>query len=139
MIWPKDIKSKSQVPHCPSPKLKMAKAEKYVQQNTSHSSTPTPLDTYRGFYRLGYSIILSVALVIIHANFSYPTLSSYLPIPSSGSTYTRIHKESKTKHGSDSGTYDNEGWLIPQKFEDNSATMQAVINREYIWERSGTT
>jgi peroxygenase len=108
--------------------------------NTSHSSTPTPLDTYRGFYRLGYSIILSiVALVIIPANFSYPTLSSYLPDPFFRIYITRIHKESKTKHGSDPGTCDNEGRFIPQKFEDNSTTMQAVINGEYIWERSGTT
>jgi peroxygenase len=75
-----------------------------------------PLDTYHGFRQLGYNILLSfVALVIIHANFSYPTLSGYLPDPFFRIYIGRIHKD---KHGSDSGTYDNEGRFVPQKFED---------------------
>jgi len=75
-----------------------------------------PQDTYIGFYRLGYGMILSlIAVFIIHSNFSYPTLSSYLPDPFFR-IYTRnIHKD---KHGSDTGSYDTEGRFIPQKFED---------------------
>ena len=75
-----------------------------------------PSDTYYGFRRLGYNVFLSVlALFIIHANFSYPTVSGYLPDPLFRIYTERIHKD---KHGSDSGTYDNEGRFIPQKFED---------------------
>ena len=75
-----------------------------------------PLDTYRGFRRLGYNILLSaIAVLIIHANFSYPTLSSFIPDPCFRIYTSLIHKD---KHGSDSGTYDNEGRFIPQKFED---------------------
>jgi len=75
-----------------------------------------PLDTYRGFHALGFNMFLSViAVFIIHANFSYPTGTSYLPDP-----FFRIHTERvhKDKHGSDSGSYDNEGRFVPQKFED---------------------
>jgi peroxygenase len=53
--------------------------------------------------------------VIIHGNFSYPTVSGFLPDPFFRIYIERIHKD---KHGSDSGTYDNEGRFIPQKFED---------------------
>lgn len=56
-----------------------------------------------------------LALIIIHGNFSYPTLSGYLPDPFFRIYIARIHKD---KHGSDSGTYDNEGRFVPQKFED---------------------
>lgn len=74
------------------------------------------MDTFRCFRLLGYNIILSlIALIIIHGNFSYPTLSGYLPDPFFRIYIERIHKD---KHGSDSGTYDNEGRFIPQKFED---------------------
>jgi len=75
-----------------------------------------PLDTYRGFYRLGYGIILSIlAVLIIHGNFSYPTLPGFLPDPFFRIHVINIHKD---KHGSDSGTYDHEGRFVPQKFED---------------------
>ncbi|KAJ5040456.1 uncharacterized protein L3040_006112 [Drepanopeziza brunnea f. sp. 'multigermtubi'] len=77
-----------------------------------------PLDTYRGFYDLGYGILLSLlSLVIIHANFSYPTLppGHWLPDPFFRIHIAQVHKD---KHGSDSGTYDAEGRFVPQKFED---------------------
>ncbi|TVY71517.1 putative peroxygenase [Lachnellula suecica] len=75
-----------------------------------------PLDTYRGFHRLGYNPLLCIlAVLIIHANFSYPTLPGYLPDPLFRIHTANIHKD---KHGSDSGTYDTEGRFIPQKFED---------------------
>ncbi|KAM3084180.1 hypothetical protein ACMFMG_001718 [Clarireedia jacksonii] len=77
-----------------------------------------PQDTYVGFRRLAYNPILTlIAVVIIHVNFSYPTLPNgrFLPDP-----FFRLYTENvhKDKHGSDSGTYDNEGRFIPQKFED---------------------
>lgn len=75
-----------------------------------------PIDTFRGFYQLGYGIILSLLSVfIIHGNFSYPTQSSFLPDPLFRIYVANIHKD---KHGSDTGTYDTEGRFIPQKFED---------------------
>ncbi|EXA29512.1 hypothetical protein FOVG_19020 [Fusarium oxysporum f. sp. pisi HDV247] len=75
-----------------------------------------PTDTFWGFHRLGFGIFLSlVAVFIIHANFSYPTLPAYLPDPFFRLYTNNIHK---AKHGSDTGTYDTEGRFIPQKFED---------------------
>ena len=77
-----------------------------------------PLDTYIAFRQLGYSIFISVlSLLVIHLNFSYPSLPKghYLPDPFFRVYLDKIHKD---KHGSDSGTYDNEGRFIPQKFED---------------------
>ncbi|KAH7317639.1 Caleosin related protein-domain-containing protein [Rhexocercosporidium sp. MPI-PUGE-AT-0058] len=77
-----------------------------------------PWDTYNGFHRLGYGIILSLlSVLIIPANFSYPTLppGHFLPDPLFRIYIARIHKD---KHGSDSGTYDTEGRFVPQKFED---------------------
>lgn len=75
-----------------------------------------PLDTFRGFYRLGYGVFLSIlSVLIIHPNFSYPTLPSWLPDPFFRIYTERIHKD---KHGSDSGSYDTEGRFVPQKFED---------------------
>ncbi|KAM0418944.1 hypothetical protein ACHAPT_012102 [Fusarium lateritium] len=75
-----------------------------------------PIDTFRGFRRLGFGVILSLLSVfIIHANFSYPTLSSYVPDPWFRIYIDNIHKD---KHGSDTGIYDTEGRFIPQKFED---------------------
>jgi len=86
--------------------------------NPSGSGIIWPQDTYRGFHRLGFNPFLSfLALLIIHLNFSYPTLPSghILPDPFFRVHIPTIHKD---KHGSDSGTYDNEGRFIPQKFED---------------------
>ncbi|KAG6011194.1 hypothetical protein E4U54_008223 [Claviceps lovelessii] len=75
-----------------------------------------PLDTFRGFYALGFHFLLSVlSMVIIHSSFSYPTVPGYLPDPFFRIYLRRIHRD---KHGSDSGTYDNEGRFAPQKFED---------------------
>jgi hypothetical protein len=81
-----------------------------------HDGVIWPIDTYRGFYQLGYGIILSIiSVLVIHGNFSYPTQSSLLPDPFFRIYIDNIHKD---KHGSDTGTYDTEGRFIPQKFED---------------------
>jgi peroxygenase len=69
-----------------------------------------------GFHRLGFGVILSaVALFIIHINFSWPTSPSWIPDP-----FFRIYLKQvdRTKHGGDTGTYDNEGRFVPQKFEE---------------------
>lgn len=75
-----------------------------------------PLDTFRGFRNLGFNLFWSIlAIFIIHANFSYPTVHGILPDPFFRVYLDNIHKD---KHGSDTGAYDNEGRFIPQKFED---------------------
>jgi peroxygenase len=76
----------------------------------------SPKDTYVGFHRLGFGVILSIiAAFIIHINFSYPTSSSWLPDPLFRINLKNMHR---TKHGGDTATYDNEGRFIPQKFEE---------------------
>ncbi|KUL84321.1 hypothetical protein ZTR_07584 [Talaromyces verruculosus] len=98
-----------------------------------------PLDTYRGFRELGFNVLFSLlALLIIHINFSYPTRLglSYFPDPFFRVYVRDIHKAKVgtygssifgfagkhgdtdySQHGSDSGTYDNEGRFAPQNFE----------------------
>ncbi|KAL8283238.1 hypothetical protein RQP46_006016 [Phenoliferia psychrophenolica] len=74
-----------------------------------------PLDTFRGFYRMGYHAFwCAIAVLIIHSGFSYPTGSSWIPDPLFRITVPQIHR---AKHGSDTGTYDSEGRFIPAKFE----------------------
>lgn len=75
-----------------------------------------PLDSLLGLHKLGFNWLLStLAALVIHAQFSYPTQPTYLPDPAFRIYSANIHK---TKHGSDTDTYDNEGRFIPQKFED---------------------
>lgn len=65
---------------------------------------------------MGFNLFLSIlAVFVIHANFSYPTVHGILPDPLFRVYLDNIHKD---KHGSDTGAYDNEGRFIPQKFED---------------------
>ncbi|KAF5259619.1 hypothetical protein FOXYS1_9768 [Fusarium oxysporum] len=97
-----------------------------------HDGVIWPLDTFKGFYRLGYGIILSIiSVLVIHGNFSYPTQSSLLPDPFFRIYIDNIHKD---KHGSDTGTYDTEGRFIPQKFED--IFFKYAEGRDYltIWD-----
>ncbi|RYO95012.1 hypothetical protein DL764_007754 [Monosporascus ibericus] len=68
------------------------------------------------FDSLGFGIILSwVAMLVIHINFSYPTVPGYLPDPFFRVFINNIHKDI---HGSDTGTYDSAGRFVPQNFED---------------------
>jgi len=95
-----------------------------------------PLDTYRGFHRLGYGITLCViSVLVIHINFSYPTVSGILPDPFFRIFLKRVHK---ANHGSDSGAYDKEGRFIPQKFEDIFAKYatgdKQSISASEIWD-----
>lgn len=53
-----------------------------------------PLDTFKGFYELGYGVILSwIALLVIHSNFSYPTVHGLLPDPFFRIWVDRIHRD----------------------------------------------
>jgi hypothetical protein len=86
--------------------------------DSDHDGVIWPPDTFRGFRAIGFNIFLSFfSMLVIHAAFSYPTLPSgrILPDPAFRIFLQNIHR---TKHGSDSGSYDNEGRFLPQKFED---------------------
>jgi peroxygenase len=76
----------------------------------------SPLDTFTACRKWGWGFFLSaLATIIINFNLSYPTQPGWLPDP-----FFRIHISNvhKAKHGSDSGSFDNEGRFSPQKFED---------------------
>jgi peroxygenase len=91
-----------------------------------------PQDTFIGFHRLGFGLILSfVALLIIHGNFSYPTCPGVLPDPFFRIYLSNVHKD---KHGSDTGTYDHEGRFVPQKFEDIFAKYAQGRDYLTIWD-----
>ncbi|TFB03470.1 putative peroxygenase 3 [Trichoderma ghanense] len=87
-----------------------------------------PLDTYKGLRGLGWNFLLCLfATFIIHVPFSYPTVPGHLPDPFFRIYLRNIHK---TKHGSDTGTYDNEGRFVPQKFEDMFSKYAA--DKDYV-------
>ncbi|PGH00926.1 hypothetical protein AJ80_09088 [Polytolypa hystricis UAMH7299] len=84
--------------------------------DSDHDGIIYPSDTFQGFWKLGFGFWLSLlAVCIIHANFSYPTVNSWIPDP-----FFRVYVANiyKCKHGSDTGAYDTEGRFVPQKFED---------------------
>ncbi|KAF2134792.1 Caleosin-domain-containing protein [Dothidotthia symphoricarpi CBS 119687] len=80
-----------------------------------HDGIIWPRDTFIGFHRLGFNILLClISVLVIHANFSYPTCPGWLPDPFFRLFLNNIHRD---KHGSDTGTYDTEGRFVPQHFE----------------------
>jgi len=75
-----------------------------------------PSDTFVGFNRLGFPAVLSViAVLVIHGTFSYWSGDSWIPHLGFPIKLKNAHK---TKHGSDSETYDTEGRFVPEKFEE---------------------
>ncbi|KAH6644392.1 Caleosin related protein-domain-containing protein [Boeremia exigua] len=75
-----------------------------------------PSDTYTGFRALGFSVLVSaIALFIIHLNFAFPTSDSWVPDPCFRINLANVHR---TKHGSDSDVFDQQGRFRPQAFED---------------------
>ncbi|CAN9427333.1 unnamed protein product [Alternaria alternata] len=97
-----------------------------------HDGILWPQDTFVGFYRLGYGIILSiVAVFVIHSNFSYPTCSGWLPDPFFRIFLKNVHRD---KHGSDTGTYDHEGRFVSQRFEDIFAKYAEGRDYLTIWD-----
>ncbi|KAI0116686.1 Caleosin-domain-containing protein [Hypoxylon sp. NC0597] len=100
--------------------------------DSDHDGVIWPQDTFWGFHQIGFGIILSlVAVFIIHGNFSYPTLSSWLPDPFFRIYTANVHKD---KHGSDTGTYDTEGRFSPQHFEDIFAKYARGRDYMTIWD-----
>lgn len=81
--------------------------------DTNGDGLITPLETYGSFRALGFGIVLSILFpLLIHLGLSYATVDGMLPDPLLRINTNNIHM---AKHGSDSGTYDNEGRFIPQK------------------------
>ena len=70
-----------------------------------------PMDTYRGFHKIGFNPFLSFfAIFVIHGTFSWPSQGSWLPDPLFSLNTANVHR---TKHGSDTESYDTEGRFNP--------------------------
>ena len=70
-----------------------------------------PIDTFNGFHKIGFNPLLSFfAIFVIHGTFSYPSQPTWVPDPLFSLNTANMHR---TKHGSDSETYDTEGRYNP--------------------------
>ena len=73
-----------------------------------------PIDTFNGFHKIGFNPLLSFfAIFVIHGTFSYPSQPTWVPDPLFSLNTANMHR---TKHGSDSETYDTEGRYNPVGF-----------------------
>lgn len=116
--------SKASEPNCLfSPRTFCSKrlTRQVLQQHVSYwdpnnDGIVSPYDTFLGVRAWGWSIFLSLVVVlIIHPTLSYPTVPGLLPDPLFRVYLRNIHKD---KHGSSTMTYDTEGRFRPQNFED---------------------
>ena len=77
-----------------------------------------PMDTYRGFHKIGFNPFLSFfAIFVIHGTFSWPSQGSWLPDPLFSLNTANMHR---TKHGSDTESYDTEGRFNPVSLPSHS-------------------
>ncbi|CAO1627241.1 unnamed protein product [Sympodiomycopsis kandeliae] len=96
----------------------------------------TPLDTFYGFYALGFGFILSfIAIFVIHSAFSYPTgprtgkWSDWIPDPYFRIWIANIHRN---KHGSDTESYDRRGHFQKTKFEQVLDDYSSRVGRDSL-------
>ncbi|GAA6059952.1 hypothetical protein JCM10212_003092 [Sporobolomyces blumeae] len=76
-----------------------------------------PLDTWRGFRRMGYSFFwCTFAMTVIHVFFTWFTSSNWILFD----PLLRVNTNNghRAKHGSDTGVIDTEGRFVPAKFEE---------------------
>lgn len=91
----------------------------------SHAGKIFPQDTYAGFRRMGFNILISMyAVVVIHGTLAYPTHSSWIPDPRLPILTRNIHK---CHHGSDSMVYDKEGRFMPVCFKFCSPPLKWML------------
>lgn len=99
----------------------------------SLSGVCRPIDTYLGFYAIGFGVILStLAVFIIHSSFAYPTQPvtgswrDWIPDPTFKIHIANIHKDKHT----DSGSFDKKGNLRHHKIEQNLKEFSTKLGRD---------
>jgi len=87
--------------------------------DTDHDNIIHPVDTWKGFRKVGFSIPFSVfATSFIHIGLAYPSQESWIPFLGNPLFKIYVKRINKDKHGSDSESYDTEGRFVPEKFEE---------------------